>query len=140
MLAIYRFEMARSRRTLWQSLVTPVITTSLYFIVFGAAIGSRMSEVDGVPYGAFIVPGLIMLSLFTESLSNASFGIYLPRFTGTIYELLSAPVSPLEIVLGYVGAAATKSMVLGARHPRDGDALRADPHPASASGWSRSWC
>ena len=113
-LAIYRFEMERARRTLWQSLVTPVITTSLYFIVFGAAIGSRISEVDGVPYGAFIVPGLIMLSLFTESLSNASFGIYLPRFTGTIYEVLSAPVSPLEMVLGYVGAAATKSMVLGA--------------------------
>jgi ABC-2 type transport system permease protein len=113
-LAIYRFEMARARRTLWQSLVTPVITTSLYFIVFGAAIGSRISEVDGVSYGAFIVPGLIMLSLFTESLSNASFGIYLPRFTGTIYEVLSAPVSPLEMVLGYVGAAATKSIVLGA--------------------------
>jgi len=112
-LAIYRFEMARARRTLWQSLVTPVITTSLYFIVFGAAIGSRMSEVDGVPYGAFIVPGLIMLALFTESLSNASFGIYLPRFTGTIYEVLSAPVSPLEMVLGYVGAAATKSVILG---------------------------
>ncbi len=111
--AIYKFEMARARRTVWQSLVTPVITTSLYFIVFGAAIGSRMSEVDGVPYGAFIVPGLIMLSLFTESLSNASFGIYLPRFTGTIYEVLSAPVSALEIVLAYVGAAATKSIVLG---------------------------
>lgn len=113
-LAIYRFEMERARRTLWQSLVTPIITTSLYFIVFGAAIGSRISEVDGVPYGAFIVPGLIMLSLFTESLSNASFGIYLPRFTGTIYEVLSAPVSPLEMVLGYVGAAATKSVILGA--------------------------
>jgi len=112
-LAIYRFELARARRTLWQSLVTPVITTSLYFVVFGAAIGSRMSEVDGVPYGAFIVPGLIMLSLFTESLSNASFGIYLPRFTGTIFEVLSAPVSPIEIVLGYVGAAATKSVILG---------------------------
>jgi ABC-2 type transport system permease protein len=112
-LAIYRFEMSRARRTLWQSLVTPVITTSLYFIVFGAAIGSRISEMDGVPYGAFIVPGLIMLSLFTESLSNASFGIYMPRFTGTIYELLSAPVSPLEMVLGYVGAAATKSVILG---------------------------
>jgi ABC-2 type transport system permease protein len=111
--AIYRFEMERARRTLWQSLVTPVITTSLYFIVFGAAIGSRISEVDGVSYGAFIVPGLIMLSLFTESLSNASFGIYLPRFTGTIYEVLSAPVSPLEMVLGYVGAAATKSVILG---------------------------
>ena len=113
-LAIYRFEMERARRTLWQSLVTPIITTSLYFIVFGAAIGSRISEVDGVSYGAFIVPGLIMLSLFTESLSNASFGIYLPRFTGTIYEVLSAPVSPLEMVLGYVGAAATKSVILGA--------------------------
>jgi len=112
-LAIYRFEMARARRTLWQSLVTPVITTSLYFVVFGAAIGSRMSEVDGVPYGAFIVPGLIMLSLFTESLSNASFGIYLPRFIGTIYEILSAPVSAFEMVLGYVGAAATKSVILG---------------------------
>jgi ABC-2 type transport system permease protein len=113
LLAIYRFELARFRRTLWQSLVTPVITTSLYFIVFGAAIGSRMSEVDGVPYGAFIVPGLIMLSIFTESLNNASFGIYLPKFTGTIYELLSAPVSAFEIVLAYVGAAATKSIMLG---------------------------
>jgi ABC-2 type transport system permease protein len=111
--AIYRFEMARFRRTLWQSLMTPVITTSLYFIVFGAAIGSRMSEVGGVPYGAFIVPGLVMLAVFTESLSNASFGIYLPRFTGTIYELLSAPVSPLETVLAYVGAATTKSIILG---------------------------
>ncbi len=112
-LAIYGFEMARFRRTLWQSLVTPVITTSLYFVVFGAAIGARMSEVDGVSYSAFIVPGLIMLSIFTESLNNASFGIYLPRFTGTIYEVLSAPVSPLEMVLGYVGAAATKSIILG---------------------------
>ena len=112
-LAIYRFEMARARRTLWQSLATPVITTSLYFVVFGAAIGGRMGQIDGVSYGAFIVPGLIMLSLFTESLSNASFGIYLPRFTGTIYEVLSAPLSPLELVLGYVGAAATKSIVLG---------------------------
>ena len=111
--AIYRFEMERFRRTLWQSLVTPVITTSLYFVVFGAAIGARMSEVGGVPYGAFIVPGLIMLSVLTESLNNASFGIYLPRFTGTIYEVLSAPVSPLEIVTAYVGAAATKSMLLG---------------------------
>jgi ABC-2 type transport system permease protein len=111
--AIYRFEMARALRTLVQSVVTPVITTSLYFVVFGAAIGSRMREVDGVSYGAFIVPGLIMLSLFTESISNASFGIYFPKFTGTIYELLSAPVSPLEIVLAYVGAAATKSMALG---------------------------
>ena len=112
--AIYRFEMARFRRTLWQSLVTPVITTSLYFVVFGAAIGARMVELDGVPYGSFIVPGLVMLAIFTESLNNASFGIYLPKFTGTIYELLSAPVSPLEIVLAYVGAATTKSLVLGA--------------------------
>ena len=112
-LAIYLFEMSRFNRTFWQSLVAPVITTSLYFIVFGAAIGARISEVDGVPYGAFIVPGLIMLSVFTESLNNASFGIYLPRFTGTIYEVLSAPVSPLEMVLGYVGAATTKSMILG---------------------------
>jgi len=112
-LAIYKFEMSRFKRTLWQSLATPVITTSLYFIVFGAAIGSRMSEVDGVAYGAFIVPGLIMLSLFTQSIFNASFGIYFPKFTGTIYELLSAPVSYLEIVLGYVGAAATKSILLG---------------------------
>jgi ABC-2 type transport system permease protein len=111
--AIYRFEMARFRRTLWQSLATPVITTSLYFVVFGAAIGGRMGELGGVPYGAFIVPGLIMLSLFTESLSNASFGIYLPKFTGTIYEVLSAPVSPFELVLAYVGAAATKSVLLG---------------------------
>jgi ABC-2 type transport system permease protein len=111
--AIYRFEMARFRRTLWQSLATPVITTSLYFVVFGAAIGSRMGELGGVPYGAFIVPGLIMLSLFTESLSNASFGIYLPKFTGTIYEVLSAPVSAFELVLAYVGAAASKSILLG---------------------------
>ena len=111
--AIYRFEMARALRTVWQSLVTPVITTSLYFVVFGSAIGSRMTEVHGVPYGAFIVPGLIMLSLFTQSLSNASFGIYFPKFTGTIYELLSAPVSTLEIVVSYVGAAATKSIILG---------------------------
>jgi ABC-2 type transport system permease protein len=112
-LAIYKFEMARFRRTLWQSLAAPVITTSLYFVVFGAAIGARMGELDGVPYGAFIVPGLIMLALFTESLSNASFGIYLPKFTGTIYEVLSAPVSAFEMVLAYVGAAATKSILLG---------------------------
>lgn len=112
-LAIFRFEMSRWQRTFWQSLVTPVITTSLYFIVFGAAIGSRISEVGGIAYGAFIVPGLIMLSLFTESLSNASFGIYLPRFTGTIYEVLSAPISAFEIVLAYVGAATTKSIILG---------------------------
>jgi ABC-2 type transport system permease protein len=111
--AIYRFEMARALRTLWQSLVTPVLTTSLYFIVFGGAIGSRMQEVGGVGYGSFIVPGLIMLSLLTQSISNASIGIYFPKFTGTIYELLSAPVSAMEMVLGYVGAAATKSVVLG---------------------------
>jgi ABC-2 type transport system permease protein len=111
--AIYRFEMARALRTLWQSVVTPVITTSLYFVVFGAAIGQRMTEVEGTPYGAFIVPGLIMLSLFTQSIFNASFGIYFPKFTGTIYELLSAPISPLETVIGYVGAAATKSIALG---------------------------
>jgi len=111
--AIYRFEMARALRTLWQSLVTPVITTSLYFVVFGAAIGSRMTEVQGVQYGAFIVPGLIMLSLFTQSIFNASFGIFFPKFTGTIYEILSAPISPLETVIGYVGAAATKSVALG---------------------------
>lgn len=111
--AIYRFEMARALRTLWQSLVTPVITTALYFVVFGSAIGGRMTEIDGVAYGAFIVPGLIMLSLFTQSIFNASFGIYFPKFTGTIYEILSAPVSPMEIVIAYVGAAATKSAVLG---------------------------
>jgi ABC-2 type transport system permease protein len=111
--AIYKFEIARSLRTLVQSLVTPVITTSLYFVVFGAAIGSRLSMAGGVSYGAFIVPGLIMLALFTESLSNASFGIYFPKFTGTIYELLSAPVSYVEILIGYVGAASTKSVVLG---------------------------
>ena len=111
--AIYRFEMARALRTTWQSLVTPVITTSLYFVVFGGAIGSRMTQVGGVSYGAFIVPGLIMMSLLTQSISNASFGIYFPKFTGTIYEILSAPVSPLEITLAYVGAAATKSIALG---------------------------
>ena len=111
--AIYRFEMLRWLRTLAQSLAAPVITTSLYFVVFGSAIGSRMAQVDGISYGAFIVPGLIMLSILTESISNASFGIYMPRFSGTIYEVLSAPVSPLEMVLGYVGAAATKSVLLG---------------------------
>jgi len=111
--AIYAFEMARMRRTIFQSIVSPVISTSLYFVVFGAAIGSRISEIDGVGYGSFIVPGLIMLMLLTESISNASFGIYFPRFTGTIYEVLSAPVSFVEIVLGYVGAAATKSVILG---------------------------
>lgn len=111
--AIYNFEMARMRRTLFQSIVSPVISTSLYFIVFGAAIGSRITEIDGVSYGSFIVPGLIMLSLLTESISNASFGIYFPRYAGSIYELLSAPVSYVEIILGYVGAAATKSIILG---------------------------
>jgi ABC-2 type transport system permease protein len=108
--AIYKFEMHRFRRTLWTGLAVPVITTSLYFIVFGSAIGSRMTEINGIPYGAFIVPGLMMLSLFTESIFNASFGIHMPRFTGTIYEILSAPMSAFEIVLGYVGAAATKAM------------------------------
>ena len=111
--AIYFFEMHRTFRTLLQSIVSPVLSTSLYFIVFGSAIGSRMTDVGGVPYGAFIVPGLIMLTLLTQSISNASFGIYFPKFTGTIYELLSAPVSYVEIVLGYVGAAATKSIILG---------------------------
>ncbi len=112
--AIYRFEMARTFRTLMQSIASPVLSTSLYFVVFGAAIGSRMGEVDGVSYGAFIVPGLVMLSLLSESISNASFGIFLPKWSGTIYELLSAPVSFVEVVLGYVGAAATKSIMLGA--------------------------
>jgi len=111
--AIYTFEMARALRTLTQSLVSPVISTSLYFVVFGAAIGSRIQEIDGINYGSFIVPGLIMLSLLTQSIANASFGIYFPRFVGTIFELLSAPVSYLEIVIAYVGAAATKSIVLG---------------------------
>jgi ABC-2 type transport system permease protein len=111
--AIYKFEMARALRTIWQSVVTPVITTSLYFVVFGSAIGSRMNEVGGVSYGAYIVPGLMMLSLFTQSIFNASFGIHFPKFIGTIYELLSAPVSYIEIVLAYVGAAATKSTLLG---------------------------
>ena len=111
--AIYAFEMARTRRTLMQSIISPVISTSLYFVVFGAAIGARIPEVSGISYGAFIVPGLIMLSLLTQSLSNASFGIYFPKFTGTIYELLSAPVSFFEIVVSYVGAAATKSILLG---------------------------
>jgi ABC-2 type transport system permease protein len=114
MRAIYRFEMSRTRRTLLQSIVSPVISTSLYFVVFGAAIGSRIQQVGGVGYGSFIVPGLIMLSLLTQSVANASFGIYFPKFTGTIYELLSAPVSYLEIVVSYVGAAATKSIILGA--------------------------
>lgn len=110
--AIYKFEMARTKRTIFQSIVSPVISTSLYFIVFGSAIGSRITEIGGVSYGAFIVPGLIMLSLLTQSISNASFGIYFPKFTGTIYELLSAPVSYYEVLIGYVGAAATKSIIL----------------------------
>ncbi len=111
--SIYRFEMARWFRTLVQSVLSPVISTSLYFVVFGAAIGSRMAQIDGVSYGAFIVPGLIMLSILTESISNGSFGIYMPRYSGTIYEVLSAPISAFEIVMGYVGAAATKSILLG---------------------------
>jgi len=112
--AIYLFEMARTRRTLMQSVIAPVISTCLYFIVFGSAIGSRISQMEGISYGAFIVPGLVMLSLLTQSISNASFGIYFPKFSGTIYELLSAPLSPFEIILSYVGAAATKSIFLGA--------------------------
>lgn len=111
--AIYLFELARSRRTLFQSIASPVLSTTLYFVVFGAAIGSRMQPINGVSYGAFIVPGLILLSVLTESVSNASFGIYLPRFTGTIYEILSAPISAFEVLLGFVGAAATKSVILG---------------------------
>ncbi|MEW5421659.1 ABC transporter permease [Amorphus sp. 3PC139-8] len=111
--AIYAFEMNRTARTILQSIISPVLSTSLYFVVFGGAIGSRIQEVDGVSYGAFIVPGLIMLSLLTQSVSNAAFGIYFPKFTGTVYEVLSAPISALEIVLGYVGAAATKSIILG---------------------------
>src|SRR6202051_3193396 len=111
--AIYRFEMARTGRTIWQSIVSPVLSTSLYFVVFGAAIGTRITEIEGVAYGAFIVPGLIMLTLLTQSTTNASFGIYFPRFVGTIYEILSAPISAFEIVIGYVGAAASKSIVLG---------------------------
>ena len=111
--AIYRFEMARTFRTLMESILSPVLSTSLYFVVFGAAIGSRMGEIDGVGYGAFIIPGLIMMSLLSESISNASFGIYMPKWSGTIYELLSAPVSFVEVLLGYVGAAATKSLLLG---------------------------
>ena len=111
--AIYRFEMARTWRTITQSIISPVLSTALYFVVFGSAIGSRIAQVDGVSYGAFIVPGLIMLSVLTQSISNASFGIYFPKFTGTIYELLSAPISHVEIVLSYVGAAATKSVVIG---------------------------
>jgi len=111
--AIYVFEMARTGRTLMESIASPILSTSLYFVVFGAAIGSRMGEINGISYGAFIIPGLLMLSLLSESISNASFGIYFPKFTGTVYEVLSAPISYIEIVIGYVGAAATKSMILG---------------------------
>jgi hypothetical protein len=137
--AIYTFEMARTWRTLLQSIVSPVISTSLYFVVFGGAIGSRIQEIDGVSYGAFIVPGLIMLSLLTQSISNASFGIYFPKFTGTIYELLSAPVSFIEIVVGYVGAAATKSIMLGliilVTAPSSCRCASSIP-----LGWCSSWC
>lgn len=112
-LAIYKYEMARTRRTLFQSVVSPVLSTALYFVVFGSAIGSRIQSVEGIDYGAFIVPGLVMMSILTQSVSNAAFAIYFPRFTGTVYELLSAPVSPFEVVLGYVGAATTKAVVLG---------------------------
>ena len=111
--AIYKFEMARTGRTIWQSIVSPVLSTSLYFVVFGAAIGSRITQIEGVSYGAFIVPGLIMMMLLTQSTMNASFGIYFPKFVGTIYEILSAPIAAFEIVTGYVGAAATKSIILG---------------------------
>ncbi|RZA11470.1 MAG: ABC transporter permease [Proteobacteria bacterium] len=111
--AIYLFEMHRTWRTIWQSIVSPVISTSLYFVVFGAVMGSRLTQIGDVPYGAYIVPGLIMLSVLTQSISNASFGIYFPKFTGTIYEVLSAPVSPMEIVISYVGAAASKSLIIG---------------------------
>ena len=111
--AIYRYEMSRTGRTLLQSIVSPVISTSLYFVVFGAAIGSRITQIEGIPYGSFIVPGLVMLMLLTQSTANASFGIYFPKFVGTIYEILSAPISAFEIVLGYVGASATKSILLG---------------------------
>ena len=138
--AIYIYEMSRTARTLFQSVVSPVISTSLYFIVFGAAIGSRITQIDGVSYGSFIVPGLIMLMLLTQSVTNASFGIYFPRFVGTIYELLSAPVSPFEIVLGYVGAAATKSIVLGTIILATSCAVRADPHRAPGVDDQLSWC
>ena len=138
--AIYKFEMARWRRTLLQSVVSPVVSTSLYFVVFGSAIGSRITEIDGVSYGAFIVPGLIMLTLLTQSIANASFGIYFPRFTGTIYELLSAPVSSLEIVIGYVGAAATKSIILGLIILATAGFFVPHPYRASRSGCSCSSC
>ena len=121
--AIYTFEMARTGRTLFQSIVSPVLSTSLYFVVFGAAIGSRITEIEGVNYGSFIVPGLIMLTLLTQSVANASFGIYFPKFIGTIYELLSAPVSYLEIVIGYVGAAATKSIILTTHYIEEAEAI-----------------
>ena len=138
--AIYRFEMARTFRTLTQSIASPVLSTSLYFVVFGSAIGSRMGQIDGVGYGAFIIPGLIMLSLLNESISNASFGIYLPKWSGTIYELLSAPVSYVEVLIGYVGAAATKSVDTRPADPGHGAGLRALRDRASRCGWSPSWC
>ena len=134
--AIYRSEMSRTRRTIWQSVATPVITTALYFVVFGGAIGSRMQQVGGVSYGAFIVPGLIMLSLLTQSISNASIGIYFPKFTGTIFEILSAPMSYVEIVIAYVGAAATKSVVIGLIILATATLFVPRAHPASRSGWS----
>ena len=130
--AIYLFEMARTWRTLLQSIVSPVVSTSLYFVVFGAAIGSRITEIEGVSYGTFIVPGLVMLSVLTQSIANASFGIYFPKFVGTIYEILSAPISYFEIVLGYVGAAATKSIILGLIILATAGAVRAAAHPSSA--------
>ena len=132
--------MARAFRTVMQSILSPVISTSLYFVVFGAAIGTRITEIEGVSYGAFIVPGLIMLTLLTQSIANASFGIYFPRFTGTIYELLSAPVSPFEIVLGYVGAAATKSHHPRPDHPRDRTVCSCRCTSRIRSGCWRSWC
>jgi ABC-2 type transport system permease protein len=137
--AIYRYEMSRTGRTLLQSIVSPVISTSLYFVVFGAAIGSRITEIQGIPYGSFIVPGLVMLMLLTQSTANASFGIYFPKFVGTIYEILSAPISAFEIVLGYVGAAATKSIVLGSIIMITAS-LFVPCGSSTRSGCWRSWC
>jgi len=137
--AIYYFEMARTGRTLFQSIVSPVISTSLYFVVFGAAIGLRITEIDGVSYGSFIVPGLIMLSILTESVSNASFGIYFPKYAGSIFEILSAPISFVEIILGYVGAAATKSIVLGTIILATAN-LFVDFDIAHPGLWLCSWC
>ena len=137
--AIYRFEMARAGRTVMQSVISPVISTSLYFVVFGAAIGSHMPKIEGVTYGAYIVPGLIMLALLTQSVSNAAFGIYFPRFSGTIFELLSAPVSFIEIVIAYVGAAATKSVLIGLIMLATA-ACFVDSGSSIRSGWSPSCC